>query len=49
VAKLLGNCETGTEGRNKTRNRGRRESEKEKENINMCYNNVYCWAGMPTE
>jgi len=49
VVKLLGNCQTGREGRNKTRNRGRRESEKEKENINMCNNNVYCWAGVPTE
>jgi hypothetical protein len=49
VAKLLGNCQTGREERNKKRNRGRRERDKEKENINMCYNNVYFWAGMPTE
>jgi len=49
VVKLLGKCQIGREGRNKTRNRSRRKSEKEKENINMCYNNVYCWAGMPTK
>jgi hypothetical protein len=49
VVKLLGNCQTGREGGNKKRNRGRRESEKVKENINMCYTNVYCWAGMSTE
>jgi hypothetical protein len=49
VAKLLGNCQTGREKRNKTRHRSRRESEKEKESIKMCHNNVYCEAGMPTE